>query len=187
MHCAQQGTGGTVGAPKRSLDDVDSDDQAWLAMDRTRVLIGVFVALAMVAAGYYFFDARSPSKPNVYPTEGVVLFEGKPAFGARVTLVPKDGTAGRFQPTGTVGHDGTFKLTTFQPNDGAPAGSYRVSIVRGRLTGDELYDLKKKCTAEEYEQIKEENAADPLFSKYAHTDLTAEIPAPANQLRFELD
>jgi hypothetical protein len=172
--------------PNRPIQDDDSDEQTWLEANRPRLLIGALLVLATVAAGYYYFFLSSPRKPRIYPTEGVVLFEGKPAVGARVTLVPEDSVKNRFLPTGIVGEDGTFKLTTFQPNDGAPAGRYRVSIVRSRLSGDELYELKKKHSPEDVENILAEKADDPLYSKYAYANLTAEIPAAGNQLRFEL-
>lgn len=69
----------------------------------------------------------------VVPTEGKVLYRGKPAVGAQVILVPEgDDSADAVKPRGTVKADGTYVLATY-PNpdgkpDGAPLGRYRVSV-----------------------------------------------------------
>lgn len=65
-------------------------------------------------------------RPPVYPVTGSVTYKGKPAGGAVVMLVPAGG--GAYSPTGTVGPDGGFRLTTFAPDDGAPAGDYTVLV-----------------------------------------------------------
>jgi hypothetical protein len=64
-----------------------------------------------------------------YPASGKVMVNGQPVKGARVTLhggaVGPDGTA----PQGWTGDDGTFVLSTYDANDGAPVGDYTVSII----------------------------------------------------------
>jgi hypothetical protein len=64
------------------------------------------------------------------PVEGTVLYNGQPARGAVVAFHPKDDnslTARR--PTGVVGNDGTFTLSTLKPGDGAAAGEYVVTVI----------------------------------------------------------
>jgi hypothetical protein len=60
------------------------------------------------------------------------MVKGKPAEGANVVLFPTDPSlqgAGKPLPTGTTGPDGKFVLSSYEPNDGAPAGVYQVTIV----------------------------------------------------------
>jgi hypothetical protein len=65
----------------------------------------------------------------VFPVQGQVLFDGKPATGAHVVFHPvgKSG-GGALRPAGQVDHDGKFTLTTFQSGDGAPEGEYAVTV-----------------------------------------------------------
>ncbi|MFO0809262.1 MAG: hypothetical protein U0746_11600 [Gemmataceae bacterium] len=72
--------------------------------------------------------ARDAGTP-VYPVRGKVLFDGKPTERALVILHPVgDGGPAASRPRGQVGPDGTFALTTFGTNDGAPAGEYLVTV-----------------------------------------------------------
>jgi len=68
----------------------------------------------------------------VYPVSGTVLFEGKPAAGAIVKFYSADAADKNAKnvviPQGVVGADGSFRLTSYKSEDGASAGSYRVSI-----------------------------------------------------------
>lgn len=64
----------------------------------------------------------------VFAARGKVLFLGKPIQGARVLLHPVDSAASPIRPRGVTGEDGTFILTSFFADDGAPAGDYKVTI-----------------------------------------------------------
>jgi hypothetical protein len=66
-------------------------------------------------------------KAELYPAEGKVFVEGKPAHRAIVWLHPVEPSEAP-RPHGTVDKDGTFRLSTYDANDGAPAGSYRVTV-----------------------------------------------------------
>jgi hypothetical protein len=77
---------------------------------------------------------------KTYPVQGAVKFQGAPASGAfvvfhrngaPVTLGPAkaDGApADPVNPNAQIGPDGSFALTTFRGNDGAPAGEYAVTV-----------------------------------------------------------
>lgn len=87
---------------------------------------GLFVlALLTVSCG-------KVQSEKVYPVEGKVLFDGQPAAGAIVLFHPNFSKHGpaleAVQPTGIVGEDGSFRLTSFAKEDGALPGEYLVTI-----------------------------------------------------------
>lgn len=86
----------------------------------TLVLSGVAAALSGCSRG----EARVP----VYPVNGKVTFEGAPPTGAFIILHPAQAKEGQPTPSGKVKDDGTFTLTSYDGDDGAPAGDYSVSI-----------------------------------------------------------
>src|SRR5262245_42026551 len=85
----------------------------------TRTLSAALVGLAVVGCGGI----------KTYPVEGTVRFEdGKPAqelAGGFVNFEPQEGNV---SAVGVIRADGTYRLTTLRPNDGAPAGKYRVAV-----------------------------------------------------------
>ena len=92
---------------------------------RTWVLLGC-CALAGLAG-----CTRVPERPRPYPVSGKVLLpKGEPMRGGRVVFQPKDLTADEsgLEAIGEINADGTFKLTTFEKDDGAVPGVYVVTI-----------------------------------------------------------
>jgi hypothetical protein len=167
--------------------------EGWdIEINWTKLLVGVAVLLLLGGGTYFiffFFDGGF-GKPKPYPTEGVVLYKGKPAVGARVTLFPEKLSKQSFFPTGVVKEDGTFKLTTYAPDDGAPAGNYQVTVMRGQMDRDKYDELSKKYSPQEIAQIAQRMTRDPLYSKYAtpgSSGLKAEIKNTTNRLELNLD
>ncbi len=74
---------------------------------------------------------RKSEGPPTFPVRGVLMVDGKAAENAQVILHPADGRdfdRRGARPTGKVGPDGAFSLTTYVPDDGAPAGRYVVTV-----------------------------------------------------------
>jgi hypothetical protein len=94
-------------------------------MLRTRrlVLIGVgLVAMGLSSCGK---DGRKPT----FPVSGQVLQGNKPVANATVILHPvEESGPDTVKPHGRTQADGTFTLTTYDGDDGAPAGDYRVTV-----------------------------------------------------------
>src|SRR5688572_24240234 len=63
----------------------------------------------------------------VHNARGTVLVNGKPAPQALVVLHPREG-ASTVRPQATVDPDGTFRLCTYESGDGAPEGTYGVTV-----------------------------------------------------------
>ena len=74
--------------------------------------------------------SKSAGRKPTFPVSGRVLLpDGKPAEHALVVFHPVDESGeGIGKPHGKVGADGGFKLTTYDADDGAPAGEYRVTV-----------------------------------------------------------
>jgi hypothetical protein len=88
-------------------------------------LLAVAIVLALGLASCRQGDYRP-----VYHVAGKVLFKGKPAEGAEVTLFLLDTSdPKRPRPGGQVRPDGSFRLSTYASHDGAPPGRYAVVIV----------------------------------------------------------
>jgi hypothetical protein len=92
------------------------------------------IALVLTGCG----DA---TKEKVHPVKGQLFYKGMPTPGAVIWLhriEPKDAPAQKklqTPPRGVVQGDGTFEISTYATNDGAPAGTYRVSVRWTKVKG----------------------------------------------------
>jgi hypothetical protein len=100
---------------------------------------------------------------------GVVTLNGIPFAGARVMFVPKKGPAAM----GVADKDGRYILTTFEENDGAVPGQYRVSITAQAAPTPEKAGSPQATVPAKY--------GDPEKS-----ELTCEIAPGVNVMDFEL-
>ncbi len=91
-----------------------------------------FGRLALVAVLFVSIAAIcgcAEKRVNVFPVSGKVTYKGKPAAGAIVVLHPVNAVGFEgVAPIGTVGDDGSFTLTVYDPGDGAPEGDYVATI-----------------------------------------------------------
>jgi hypothetical protein len=74
---------------------------------------------------------KNDGRVEVYPVSGKVLSRGAPAEGAEVTFYPvaqELKKPGMPIPSAFVGSTGTFHLRSYDPEDGAPAGEYNVTV-----------------------------------------------------------
>src|SRR5258708_7039748 len=71
-----------------------------------------------------------------YPVRGKVLVDGKAPEGARVVFHPSDaGDPQAILPQATVAADGTFVVNTYNFQDGAPEGTYTVTVTHFQSDG----------------------------------------------------
>lgn len=91
--------------------------------NRSSLGVALVVALLCAACG-------RGNRPPVYPAKGKVLVNGQPEKGVAVSFYHSEGWGGQtIVPHGLTDEKGEFVLTTFDPNDGAPAGQYKVTAV----------------------------------------------------------
>lgn len=77
---------------------------------------------------------RSDSLPvyQVYEVKGqVLLADGKPLNGGWIYFVPRGDLP--VTPSGVIGSDGTFSLSTGGSGEGAPAGDYKIRVETPQL------------------------------------------------------
>lgn len=115
-------------------------------------------------------DNRKPT----YAVAGKVAdASGRPLANADVVFHPvDDGGDGTLRPYGRTDETGTFRLTTYDGNDGAPAGQYRVSVQQWKTVSADG------------------GPTNQLPSKYANPDqsgLTATVnPGPTDLRPFQI-
>lgn len=82
---------------------------------------------AMLAAFAVIVSSGCGSNsPKTVPVTGKISYNGQPLSSGTVMLIPE--TADGYGATGQILEDGTFKLTSFKPNDGAAPGTYKVTV-----------------------------------------------------------
>jgi hypothetical protein len=89
----------------------------------------LLLVVALAVAGCSNDPNSGPVQPQ--PVTGQVLYDGRPAAGVEVTLLPTDAPmVPRIprNPHGVTGADGRFSLTTFAEGDGAAEGGYQVLL-----------------------------------------------------------
>ncbi len=126
--------------------------------------------------------AKKDSRPGRVQVRGTVLRRGQLVADATVIFEPLGSTPAA---TGTTDKEGRFVLTTFETNDGAVPGEYRVAVrkvqtVKSERPANAPDDLAMPTPDEKW----------LLPIKYGNTTtsgLTASVKADAkNDLKFEL-
>jgi hypothetical protein len=83
------------------------------------------VALLLPAIGCGKSDQN---RVAVHPVQGAIQFRGQPTEGAFVSLHPTAAIEGVPKPRASVAKDGSFAISTYDGNDGAPEGEYVVTV-----------------------------------------------------------
>ena len=87
--------------------------------------------LGLAFVGMVTLAGCGDGKVARYPVHGSVNIDGRPAEGAFVIFCPVDDAGPQsksLRPSGTTDATGAFQLITITPNDGAPAGNYKVIV-----------------------------------------------------------
>ncbi len=89
-------------------------------------VLGLWSVVMLSGCGSRPTDAPTA---ELHPFTGIVLVDNAPAHGAVGTLHPvEDNGLGVVTPSGLADDLGLFAVTTYKPGDGAPAGTYRVTV-----------------------------------------------------------
>jgi hypothetical protein len=123
---------------------------------------------------------------KVYPVSGQVNFNGKPMAGTgSITFIPVVQKEGAPMAGGEVLADGTYKLTTVKPNDGALAGEYRVAITQ--VTSVEPMPVPDgEAAPAVVAALKPDQLIPAVYGDHVNSPLTATVKPETNTINFEL-
>ena len=113
---------------------------------------------------------------DIHPVEGKVVWKGgviaKELEGSHVVFeLPEKKTSAR----GIIQADGTFRLSTHKPNDGAPAGEHKVLILEDRKNANAEGTLLAPALL------------DPRFADLKKSGLTATVKPGANTITLTVE
>lgn len=96
----------------------------------TRLHVVRATCVAVLIAGACLGCHRPGVDPlAVYPVDGEVFVDGKPAEGAVIAFHPTERPEWKSATSrAVVDRDGAFSLTTYAANDGAPEGEYVITV-----------------------------------------------------------
>ena len=83
------------------------------------------IALIVIVLALAFGCSKGSTAIRI---NGKITSGGEPATGAMVRLHPTGDVKLTMIPEGQVQADGTFAVSTFEPGDGVPPGTYKVCI-----------------------------------------------------------
>ena len=166
-------TGG--GSKMRGTDHGEFDHIVWITMKKDGPVLANLLLDGVLPEDLHAIETGEEGAP-VYarkptqPAQGKVLFDGQPVAGAQVVLLSLSKGPSADAVTGA---DGSFILSTYTANDGAPAGEYAVTLVWRKP----LYDAAGKPG---------KNLLPARYAQKATSPLKAVIKSGNNNLVFEL-
>lgn len=140
------------------------------------IYLALPLAFATLGCGKGGDQATMPKEPTV-PVSGILRYKNAPLGDASVTFFSLDG---KITARGKTDNAGTFTLSTYGEQDGAPVGKYKVvaavSVVREIEPGVLAPEPPGGFTS-------------PIPTKYANpatTDVLTEVKEGKNQLTIDL-
>lgn len=145
-----------------------------------------FVVLLGLAAVFCGCSDSAPSRLKTIAVKGKLSRSGTPLGGAQVMLHPAASSSEQLaslRPNAITAPDGTFVLTTYEQGDGAPEGSYQVTV----HWPDESYQPR---TPEEREEFHtgglKPDKLQGRFKDPATSGLTVTVSPTTTELPLEL-
>jgi hypothetical protein len=122
------------------------------------------------------------NREKTIPVTGKVTYNGEPVADATVTLVPDappPDAIGKRAAFGRTDSSGRFSLRTFEPDDGAVPGKYKVTVTKYEVSSSGAVATSEEDYVPPEEM--EEDSAPPksllpeVYSKANSTTLTADV------------
>ena len=164
-------TGG--GSRMRGVEVGEFDHITWVTMKKEGPVIANIDLDAIQTEDLKKIETKEPGKfipiLPTHPVAGKAFFDGVPIAGAEITLTRAKGIKG-VPSVAVVAADGSFRMSTYKPNDGVPVGEFKVTVVWRDDRPDGI-------------------GANRLPAKYATVDTTplrAAVTAGDNRLTLEL-
>jgi hypothetical protein len=120
---------------------------------------------------------KGPDLPKPMEASGkITLPDGEPLPGGRVELKPANAKGASVEAFADVDPDGSFKLMSYKPGDGAVPGSYKVTI--------SPFDYRSKTGSPT--KVAFANRIPAKYLEASSSDLTVEIKQGLNKLDLRL-
>jgi len=125
------------------------------------------------------------SDSGLNPVHGTVTFEGKPLPTGSVRFYP---AAGGRPAVGQIQPDGTYRLATVEPGDGAKPGRYRVAIeaIDSTAIGPAPASLEEEMQFGGTGKTSVTYLLPQEFSSHKSSGLTASVEDQDNTIDFDL-
>lgn len=162
------------------------------AMKKTAIRsLAAALSLGLMVMAGCGTSAPQRDGPATYPVSGTVTQGGAPVTGATVRFERADGSQAS---TGRTDSQGKYILATFEAGDGAPAGDYRVTIVKIKgpeesaavPEDDPNYKGAEESPAEG-EEVEYRNLLPEKYASVETSGLTATVTEGPNNLDFQLE
>lgn len=153
-------------------------------MKRFTLLLAAVLSVAFLGCG-----PKGPKKPDgmpeLFPCVLTLTKGGAPVDGAIVTLHPTSGDS-QWKPSGVSDAQGVVKLATYGNFPGAPAGSYKVTVMKSEPIPEENPMGIDAPNGGVYEAS--DVYVDNKYAYATNTPLELEVAAGApTEAAFELD
>lgn len=136
-----------------------------------------FRSMVLILSVVFAILSGCDSKPATYLVHGMVVYpDGKPLTEGTVEFETLHGKR-PITATGEINEDGTFQVGTYEPNDGAIAGTHRVAVIADFEIG----------TGIERPGLLPPPMLDPRFSDFKTSTLQFEVKPSPNNILVEVD
>ncbi|MEW4526829.1 MAG: hypothetical protein ACF8PG_12240 [Maioricimonas sp. JB045] len=133
-------------------------------------------------------DKWAQQRPQTYPVQGVVLYNGEPVAGASVSFSSVGGP-NSVGAAGETDEQGRFTLTTFAPGDGAVAGQHEVSVIKAVVEGEDpsYFDENSPNYGKEPPPTTTKYLVPKKYASFKTSELTATVKESSdNEITIEL-
>jgi len=143
------------------------------------VLPALLLAALLPAAGLGCGSGRPPTAR----VEGEVTVAGRPLPTGRIIFYPAEGRSA----TGAIEPDGGFRLTTYDPGDGALLGEHVVTVTAMQVTGTAPRSFEEELRGQGMETGEARWLIDPKYGRRETSPLRATVERGGNRFRFDLE
>ncbi len=122
--------------------------------------------------------------PQTHPVSGTITYQGQPVTAGTIVFYPEQGRSA----TSSIEADGSYRLTTFRPGDGALPGRHTVTITAIAEASSGPASMEEEMEHGMLGRGEEDVRwlVPKQYSRRDSTPLTAEVPAHAQTLDFHL-
>jgi hypothetical protein len=133
----------------------------------------LLVALAALTLAGCAKDKWQAQRPKVVHVAGQVLYKGQPLEGAHVTFMNTVANVSAFARTDA---EGKFRLTTYEPNDGAAPGPQKISVSKVKLINPLDPSIDRTATTAQLPKTERRWLIPEHYGNLQTSGLTLDIP-----------